>query len=245
MSEKNTEAGAIAHHLTLNRLRTISQTNAKRIYCLTQKDINTIQTLSNKFGNQDAQGRVFSHQFPLLKRRLLRGQLDEEIVMNYALAKHGGTQQGIDLAIMQRNAARLQRASVIKCNVLERKARSAQVKTLIMLFTSFWLSETHTYTQLVAILIEYQDRGINQDWLHPSIHTIRQGIFMLPWTSYSEPMDRLIKYCRVTEFNMSEAEIRHDVSVIARKHMQYEDRIDCLHAMMIEVSMCMSAYVCV
>ena len=85
------------------------------------------------------------------------------------------------------------------------------------------------------MLLEGQDSGVNVDWLHPSLDTIRQGLFLLPWTSYPNPMKRLVKYCSMPEFFMTESEIRNDVHQIAQVHMSFQDRIDDLHVMMKEV----------
>lgn len=95
--------------------QTVTQAEAKRIYCLTQKDMQVLKL----FGATRTQQR----QRP---PRIV--SLDKQLVLNYALNKHGGTQQGISLAIMQRRAASLQRDSVIKCNILLRKARTARVR---------------------------------------------------------------------------------------------------------------------
>ena len=113
----------------------ISQAQAKRIYCLTQKDIQKIKALTQAL--QQRRGDCATQRPQAASAASASSTecsmlLNEEIVMNYALHKHGGTQQGIDLAIMERHAARLQRAAIIKCNILERKARAARVSCVCL-----------------------------------------------------------------------------------------------------------------
>jgi hypothetical protein len=85
------------------------------------------------------------------------------------------------------------------------------------------------------MLLAHTTRGVNIDWLHPSIQTLRQGVFLLPWTSYQEPMDRLVKYCRVSDFVMTSEQIHADIECIARMHRTYEERMRKVFQIMLEV----------
>jgi hypothetical protein len=113
----------------------ISQVSAKRIYCLTQRDIGAIKLLTEKsqtrrkrLACREAACNALGRPLALTNRRSFsQSNLNEEIVMNYALVKHGGSQKGIDLAVMQRNAARIQRADAARRKQIERKARSEKV----------------------------------------------------------------------------------------------------------------------
>ena len=95
----------------------ISQSDAKRIYCLTQKDIDNIKQASSSQGP----GPHICTSGP-------SRPLDDTVVREYALRKHGGTQQGIELAVVEKQAAKLQREALMRSNVLVRKSRAVQVK---------------------------------------------------------------------------------------------------------------------
>ena len=105
------QAGGVETHS-----RRISQSEAKRIYCLTQKDIDNIRLASPVNGSGALIGTTDSSS-----------SLDDVVVREYALRKHGGTQQGIELALVERQAGKLQRAAIMRTNMLVRKSRAVQV----------------------------------------------------------------------------------------------------------------------
>ena len=96
----------------------ISQSDARRIYCLTQKDIDNIKQASSAKESDSHTGTPANLMLPL----------DDAAVREYALRKHGGTQQGIELAIVEKQGAKLQREAIMRTNVLVRKGRAIEVK---------------------------------------------------------------------------------------------------------------------
>ena len=63
------------------------------------------------------------------------------------------------------------------------------------------------------------------DWLYLSIQTITQGTFLLPWSSYPLHMDKLIQYCQVVEFTLSDEDVKKEAASLTETHFIYQDSI--------------------
>lgn len=83
----------------------------------------------------------------------------------------------------------------------------------------------------------YRTRGINFDWLHPSVDTILRGAHFVDIEQLSEPMRSLVAYCRRLEFHLTNTQIASICQEIADAHIRCETRIACVTRTMIEEGM--------
>jgi hypothetical protein len=198
------------------RTATISRAHAKSMYCLTNKDLAECFACQQR-QSQPSGGRTSGVGVPT-------ALLYEDVVREYALRKHGGTQEAILAALSRKHAARLHRMDTARANEQERHRRIAKVTSL---------------------MLDYCDHGLNVDWLTPSLPTFQRNTLLMPWRLYPEPMNRLVKYCRAVTYNMSDEALVQDVQRIAASHRNYEDRIQYVFRQLLQVCVCMCVCVCV